>query len=172
MEVIREEPLKVTPFFLTSIKQRTEEVVYRRPYNIPICYHEAVNKQLLELEQQGIIRSSRSPFCAPLIPVPKKDEGLRLCLDFCALNKTLRDERFPLPNINTLLNQLGKRKIFTTLDLKQGYHQIPLDKSSCEKTAFSSPAGHWEFMALPLGLKMAPIVLPENYQHSTSRINR
>ena len=66
-----DEPLSVTPFFVSSIKQQEEVVVYRRPYNIPICFHDAVHKQLQTLQQQGIIRPSKSPVCAPLIPVPK-----------------------------------------------------------------------------------------------------
>lgn len=152
------EALTVTPYYYTTIKQNTEQVVYRRPYNIPLSYHERVNEQLKSLEKQGIIRPSRSPFNAPLIPVPKKDGGLRLCLDFRALNKTLRDDRYPLPNITNILNQLGQSNLFSCLDLKQGYLQIPLQEEAKEKTAFNSPGSHWEFNSLPFGLKTAPAI--------------
>ena len=151
-----EEPLTVTPFFVSNLKQKTPEVVYKHPYNVPICYHEKIAKQLSELAEQGIIRPSRSPYNAPLIPVPKKDGGLRLCLDFRALNKTLIDVRYPLPNISTILNQLGSSTLFTCLDLKQGYLQIPLAEESRSMTAFTSPSGHWEFTSMPFGLKTAP----------------
>ena len=151
-----EEPLTVTPYFLSTLQQKTPEVVYRHPYQVPICYHDRIAQQLKELAKQGVIRPSRSPYNAPLIPVPKKDGGLRLCLDFRALNKTLIDVRYPLPNISTILNQLGSSKLFTCLDLKQGYLQIPLAEDSRAMTAFTSPSGHWEFTSMPFGLKTAP----------------
>ena len=98
------------------------------------------------------------PYNAPLIPVPKKDREIRLCLDFRALNTTLKDNKFPMPNIQAILNQLGSSTIFTCLDMNQGYHQIPLDPGTIEKTAFSSPEGHWEFLSLSFGLATAPSV--------------
>ena len=150
------EPLTTTPFYCSTLKQQQPEVVYKRPYNIPLCYHDQVMSQLKTLQEQGVIRPSRSPFNAPLIPVPKKDGGIRLCLDFRALNKTLRDDRYPLPNIQNILHQLGNSKLFSCLDLRQGYLQVPLDEGSKELTAFSSPSGHWEFNSLPFGLKTAP----------------
>ncbi|KAK4319172.1 hypothetical protein Pmani_009874 [Petrolisthes manimaculis] len=87
---------------------------------------------------------------------PKKDGGLRLCLDFRALNTKLKDDKYPRPNIKAILQQLGQSSIFSCLDMYQGYHQIPLDEESIEKTAFTSPEGHWEFTALPFGIKTAP----------------
>ena len=74
-------------------------MVYRKPYPISVRYHERVRAQLINLEKQDIIRPSRSPYNAALIPVPKKDGGIGLCLDFCALNNTLKDDKFPMPNI-------------------------------------------------------------------------
>ena len=93
-----------------------------------------------------------------MIPVPKKDGGIRLCLDFRALNTTLKDDKFPMPNIQAILNQLGNSTIFTCLYMNQGYHKIPLDPGNIEKTAFSLPEGHWEFLSLPFGLAIAPSV--------------
>lgn len=100
--------LAVTPFLCSAVKQNQDEVVYRRPYNIPISYHERANAQLKSLERQSLIRPSRSLYNAPLIPVPQKDGGLRLCFNSRALNKTLREDRYSLLNITTILNQLGR----------------------------------------------------------------
>lgn len=116
-----QDPLTVTPNFIHTIQQTTNEV-YRKRYPIPVIYHEQVEKQLIALQEQGIILPSHSAYNVPLIPVPKKNGGLRLCLDFRALNTTLRDDRYPLPNIQQMLYQLGKSMIFTCLDLKQSYH--------------------------------------------------
>ena len=151
-----DDPLTVTPYFYHTIRQPVEEVVYKRPYPIPVKYHDEVSKQLKLLQEQGVIRPSKSPYNTPLVPVPKKDGGLRLCLDFRALNATIRDDKFPLPNIQSILQKLGKSSLFSCLDMRMGYHQVPLHPDSMEKTAFSSPEGHWEFTSLPFGLKDAP----------------
>ncbi|KAK4318737.1 hypothetical protein Pmani_010278 [Petrolisthes manimaculis] len=150
------DPLSVTPYYMCSLKQIGDEAVWRKPYPIPVSYHIRIQEQLRQLHSQGTIRPSKSPYNAPLIPVPKKDGGLRLCLDFRALNTKLKDDKYPLPNIKAILQQLGQSSIFSCLDMYQGYHQIPLDEESIEKTAFTSPEGHWEFTALPFGIKTAP----------------
>ena len=141
---------------MSTITQIDNEHVYRKPYPILVCYHQAIREQLQVLQAQGIIRPSQSAYNSPLIPVPKKDGGIRLCLDFRALNTKIKDDRFPLPNIQAILQQMGSSKIFSSLDLRAGYYQIPLDESSKEKTAFTSPEGHWEFNSLPFGVKSAP----------------
>ena len=151
---LADEPLTVTPNFYHEIVT-DGPVVYRKPYPIPIKHHEEVKRQVNELVKQGIVRPSRSPYNSPLVPVVKKDGGLRLCLDFRALNKQIEDDRFPLPHIQTILAQLGKSEYFTCLDLRQGYHQIPLTEDSCHKTAFSTPDGSFEYCSLPFGLKDA-----------------
>ena len=151
-----DEPLTVTPYFVHTIKQHTPCVIYRRPYTIPVKYYEGVKNQLDKLQKQGIIRPSKSPYNNPLVPVPKKDGSIRLCLDFRALNATLRDDRYPLPNINSILTQMGDSSLFSCLDMKMGYHQIRLSDDSTELTAFTAPEGHYEFTSMPFGLKDAP----------------
>ena len=151
-----EDPLTVTPYYMHTIRQMDDEVVYKRPYPIPVSHHEKVREELKRMQEERIIIPSHSAYNSPLIPVLKKDGGIRLCLDFRALNLKLRADRYPLPSIPNILNQLGKSKLFSCLDMKQGYHQIPLDPESMEKTSFSSPEGHWMFTSLPFGLKDAP----------------
>ncbi|KAK4327310.1 hypothetical protein Pmani_002251 [Petrolisthes manimaculis] len=152
----QDDPLKVTPYYMCTLRQVDDDAVWRKPYPIPVKYHEDIKKQIKQLRAQGTIRPSRSPYNTPLVPVPKKDGGIRLCLDFRALNTKLKDDKYPLPNIQVILQQLGESKIFSCLDMYQGYHQIPLAEESMEKTAFTSPEGHWEFTALPFGIKTAP----------------
>ena len=136
------DPITVILYYMSTITQLDNESVYRKPYPIPVCYHSAIRKQLQTLQEEGIIRSSQSAYNSPLIPVPKKDGGIRLCLDFRALNTKIKDDRFPFPNIQAILQQMGTCKIFSCLDLRAGYYQIPLDEASKEKTAFTSPEGH------------------------------
>ncbi|KAK3892473.1 hypothetical protein Pcinc_003705 [Petrolisthes cinctipes] len=152
----QDDPLTVTPYYMCTHRQVDEDAVWRKPYPIPVKYHEDIKKQIRQLRAQGTIRPSQSPYNTPLVPVPKKDGGIRLCLDFRALNTKLKDDKYPLPNIKVILQQLGESKIFSCLDMYQGYHQVPLAEESMEKTAFTSPEGHWEFTALPFGIKTAP----------------
>ena len=107
------------------------------------------------MEKHGIIRPSRSSFQSSLVPVIKKDGKLRLCIDFRNLNTHVMNDSYPLPNINNILHNLGKGKIFSCLDLKQGFHQIPLTEDSKALTAFVTPEGLYEHNVLLMGLKDA-----------------
>lgn len=79
-----------------------------------------------------------------------------MCVDFRKLNQVSVGDAYPLPNITDILDQLGKSKYYTTLDLAQGYHQVKMHPDHCEKTAFSTDKGHFEFLRVPFGLKGAP----------------
>jgi len=108
-----------------------------------------------------IIQTSVSQWNAPLLVVPKKADAsgkpkLRVVVDFRKLNDLTIGDSFPLPNITEILDQLGNAKYFTTLDLASGYHQIPMAERDKQKTAFSTPYGHYEFNRMPFGLKNAP----------------
>ena len=111
--------------------------------------------------KDGIISASISQWNAPLLVVPKKADAsgkprLRVVVDFRKLNELTIGDSFPLPNITDILDQLGNAKYFTTLDLASGYHQIPMAERDKDKTAFSTPYGHYEFNRMPFGLKNAP----------------
>ena len=153
---LEDEPLSISPQFSHRIILDNPEVVYRKPYQLPVKYHQEVKDQVQTMLDQGIIRVSQSAYNNPLVPVVKRTGGLRLCLDFRNLNGNIRENRHPLPNINQLLCQLGRSKLFTTLDLRSGYWQIPLAEESKPLTAFSTPEGHYEFQVLPFGLRDAP----------------
>ena len=135
--------------------------IYVKPYRIPECHKEEINRQITDMEKQGIIQKSTSPWNAPLLVVPKKMDASgkkkwRVVVDFRKLNNVTIGDAFPLPNITDILDQLGNSKYFTTLDLASGFHQVPIDPKDAPKTAFSTIFGHYEFTRMPFGLKGAP----------------
>lgn len=135
-------------------------IINVKPYRLPILQRTEINKQIKKMLQDGLICESKSPWNAPLLIVPKKTkEGepqkWRLVVDFRKLNEITISDNFPLPNIHEVLDQLGKSKYFTTMDLSQGYHQIGMSPCSKELTAFSTPFGHYEWIRMPMGLKSA-----------------
>ena len=98
-----------------------------------------VDKQVGEMLDSGVIRPSKSPWASPIVLVKKKDGAWRFCVDFRKLNDVTLKDSFPLPQINGLLDTLTGQRYFTTLDLASGYWQVPMEKSSIEKTAFVIP---------------------------------
>lgn len=135
--------------------------INERPYRLPFKHKQEIDKQIQKLQEENIIAPSRSPWNAPLLVVPKKSDSegtaqYRVCVDFRKLNQVSTGDAFPLPNITEILDQLGKSKYYTTLDLAQGYHQVPMHPDHQSKTAFSTDKGHFEFLRVPFGLKGAP----------------
>lgn len=122
-----------------------------------------IEKQVKALLDDGIIRPSRSPYNSPVWIVPKKldasgEKKFRMVIDYRKLNAITIADKYPIPEINEVLAQLGKSKFFTVIDLKSGFHQIPLKTEDIEKTAFSINNGKYEFTRLPFGLKNAPAI--------------
>ena len=139
-----------------SIDTGANKPIARRPYRVPMSQREQVEAHLKELLEQGIISVSSSPWHSPIVLVRKRDNSLRVCIDFRGLNSITKGNAYPLPVIDELFLDLRGNKYFSTLDLKSGYYQIGLDQSSKEKTAFSFNNSLYEFNRLPFGLKNAP----------------
>lgn len=128
-------------------------VPYRR---IPPHQVSEVKNHINELCKQGVITPSVSPYSAAIVVVRKKDGSLRLCVDYRQLNKyTIRDA-FPLPRIDETVEALEGARFFSTFDLAAGYHRIEVHPKDQQKTAFSTPFGHYEFKRLPMGLSNSP----------------
>jgi hypoxanthine-guanine phosphoribosyltransferase len=130
-------------------------------YRIAETHKEEVDRQVKQMLADGIVIPSKSEWNFPLIVVPKKLEASgtrkwRLCVDFRKLNDITIGDSFPLPNIQEILDKVGKAKYFTALDCASGFHQIPIAPEDKCKTAFSTPTGHFEYARMPFGLKAAP----------------
>jgi hypothetical protein len=114
--------------------------------------------QLEEILKKGYIRPSVSPWGAPILFVKKKDGTLRLCIDFRQLNKKTIKNKYHLPRIDDLFDQLKDAKIFSKIDLRSGYHQVRIKEEYISKTTFRTRYGHYEFTVVSFGLSNAPVV--------------
>lgn len=128
----------------------------RPQYRLTLNERAELTRQVDALLKQGFIRESDSPFNAPVLFVKKKDGSMRMCLDYRALNDQTIKDRFPLPRIDDLLDQLGNAKVFSKLDLMSGYYQMRINDEDITKTAFSTPTNHYEWIVMPFGLTSAP----------------
>lgn len=158
-----DESLTYTTRVVGEIRTTTENPVYSRNYPYPMALKSVVDCEIDKLLRDQIIRPSRSPYNSPIWIVPKKQDAsrkdkYRVVVDFRKLNTVTIADKYPIPEINDVLSHLGGNKYFTVIDLKSGFHQIPLRTEDIEKTAFSVNNGKYEFLRLPFGLKNAPSI--------------
>jgi hypothetical protein len=130
--------------------------ISRRPYRMPPNELAELKIQLNELLKKGLIQPSFSPWGYPAIFVKKKDESLRMCVDYRPLNAITIKNKYPLPLIDILFDQLSKAKVFSKIDLRSGYHQIKIRPKDIPKTAFSTRYGLFEYLVMSFGLTNAP----------------
>ena len=146
--------------------------VSSRPYMLPLKHYEWVQREIESLEQAGVITKSMSSWASPIVVVPKKSAPgeppkRRLCVDFRKVNELQQEvitagktkgqiSLHPLPKIDEMYAKLKGAKVFSTIDLRTGYHHITLGKSSRAKTAFVTPFGKYEFLMVPFGVAQAP----------------
>ncbi|GJY60922.1 putative reverse transcriptase domain-containing protein [Tanacetum coccineum] len=132
--------------------------VARAPYRLAPSEMKELSEQLKELSDKGFIRPSSSPWGAPVLFVKKKDGSFRMCIDYRELNKLTVKNRYPLPRIDDLFDQLQGSSVYLKIDLRSGYHQRRVREGDIPKTAFRTRYGHYEFQVMPFGLTNAPAV--------------
>jgi hypothetical protein len=130
--------------------------ISRRPYKMTPNELAELKVQLNELMNKGFIRPSSSPWGYPALFVKKKDQSLRLCVDYRPLNVVTIKNKYPLPHIDILFDQLVGAKVFSKIDLHSGYHQIKIRPEDVPKTAFSIRYELYEYLVMSFGLVNAP----------------
>jgi hypothetical protein len=129
---------------------------FKRPYRMSIEELKELKKQLTELQEAGYIRPSSSPWGAPVLFVQKKDGSQRMCVDYRSLNDVTVKNKYPLPRIEDLFDQMRGARVFSKIDLRSGYHQMKIRPSDIPKTAFFTRYGLYEFTVMSFGLTNAP----------------
>jgi hypothetical protein len=132
--------------------------ISKAPYRMALAELKELKGQLEELLDKGFIRPSASPWGAPVLFVKKKDGSMRLCIDYRELNRVTIKNKYPLPRIDDLFDQLQGAQVFSKIDLRSGYHQLKIKSEDIPKTAFRTRYGHYEFLVMPFGLTNAPAV--------------
>ena len=132
--------------------------ISKSPYRMAPVELQELKTQLQDLVDSGFIRPSSSPWGSPVLFVKKKDGSMRMCIDYRGLNQVTVKNKYPLPRIEELFDQLEGSKVYSKLDLRQGYYQVRVREEDIPKTALNSRYGHYEFTVMPFGLTNAPAV--------------
>lgn len=154
-----------------NIDTGNAEPVFKRPYQVVRKHESFLKKEIHLLLEAGIIRPSKSPWAAPIVIVDKKNGKFRMCVDYRNLNKVTKRDTYPLPRIKAMLELFGGAKYFSTIDLASGYWQVPMKEEDCEKTAFVSKYGLYEYTVMPFGLKNAPATFQRMMDQVLQEVN-
>ena len=150
------DPLQMSDKFQHKIRVNPHSPIFSKPYPIPHAYREEVRSQIKSMSEAGIIEPSRSPYNSPLLIV-KREDSVRLVCDYRKINEFVVPYRFPIPELQNLLERLSNSCYFTNLDVRKAFLNIPLHPDSRELTAFSVPDGsHWQYTAVTFGFRDSP----------------
>ena len=156
-----ETTIGTTPLTQMSIDMGDSDPISQKPYPVAMKHYQWVKEEINKLLEAGVIRNNHSSWSAPIIVVPKGDEGKCLIIDYRALNKVTRKFMWPMPKVEDIFSQLNGAKYFSTLDLRAGYHHIGLTTDLIPKTAFTSPFGKYEYIKVPFRIAQAPAYFQE-----------
>lgn len=147
--------LKTDP---VKIQENAEPYAVHTARRVPLPLIQKVKEELLCMEKNGVIEKMTEPtdWCAPMVPVPRKNGRVHICVDVKRLNDAVRRERFILPTAEEITAKLSGGTVFTSLDVASGFWQIPLDPESSKLTTFITPFGRYSFKRLPFGITSAP----------------
>ena len=153
--VFREQPLGKGARFPHIIQLNDSRPVKQSPRRVSAIKKAIIDKEVKKMLEAGVIRPSRSAWGSPIVLVEKKDGEVRFCVDYRVLNEKTVPDAFPLPNTKDVLSAMCGSKYFSTVDLRSGFWQLPVERGSIDKTAFVIPDGHYEFVRMPFGLRNA-----------------
>jgi hypothetical protein len=131
--------------------------ISKRPYRMPVNELVELKKKIAELQSKGFIHPSSSPWGAPVLFVEKKDGTQQMCVDYRLLNEVTIKNKYPLPGIEDLFDQMKGASICSKIDLRLGYHQLKIRESDITKTTFRTRYGLYEYTVMPFGLTNAPV---------------
>ena len=142
----------------SALNTGSQSPLAEHPRRVSPLNRQIIHDEVQKMLNNGIISPSNSPWASPVVIVKKPDGSPRFCVDYRRLNAITQKDIYPLPRIDDIIERLNGSRIFSKLDLRSGYFQVPLASADQEKTAFSTPDGHWHFNRLPQGLKNSPAV--------------
>jgi hypothetical protein len=151
---LQQPPEREVEFYIDLIPGTTP--IAKRPYCMAPTELAELKLQIAELQQKGYIRPSSSPWGAPVLFITKNDGSMRMCIDYRSLNEVTIKNKYPLPRIDDLFDQLQGAKYFSKIDLRSGYHQLRIKEADVQKTAFVTRYVQYEFTVMPFGLTNAP----------------
>ncbi len=147
-------------FYSQKLRITDNKPSYVKNYRLPYTQKQEIERQVSKLLDNSLVEPSQSAYNSPVVLVPKKSENnekrFRMCIDYRQVNKKLIPDKFPLPRIDEVLDGLGRAKYFSTIDLYNGFHQVPLDEDSRDITSFSTDKGSFRWKVLPFGLNVSP----------------
>lgn len=145
-----------TPYAEHTINTGDHTPISLPPYRMSPARKQQLKEELDKLLEEKIIEETESPWAAPVVLVPKKGGGIRLCIDYQRLNAITVPDSYPLPRIDDLLHAAKHTPFMSTIDLRSGYHQIKVKESDRDKTAFTTPFGTFRYLRMPFGLRNGP----------------
>ena len=158
MFALNDHELGETDLVTHSIDTGNARSVQTLPRRLPYALRKELESELSTLLDTGCIEPCVSPYSSALVLVRKKGGGLRICVDYRALNRDTVTDKYPIPRIDELIDRVGacKAKIFSALDLMKGYHQVKVRDEDKQKTAFVCHQGLYQYRRMPFGLTNAP----------------